>query len=255
MDVKLERFSCPWCKERFLEGTTLCPACGETVGGRCSKCGAWVWVGWEKCRICDEPWSLGLLQAARKKRQDQADEEWWAKRQMTVPIPPPPPPEPEPVPPPPPMETVPVSSGHISSGERAASRRRYGRYDWSDFTEAATQREDDRIELMEAALLASGKSGWITARMILGLTWMASLVGTISLLVWMLTSEAPSGVLWGVVGLSLLCFAGFAGQLMGDAHFCERLGITERLLQRVRTDPGERNKFLNELEKRRRGTV
>lgn len=247
MSGDLARFSCPWCKERFSDWLTECPACGQQVGGQCLKCGAWVWIGWVECRQCGEPWALGLLQAARKKRQENEDKEWWAARQKTVPEPPSPPP------PPPPEEPKPrviPNAQRLDNPWNTWSVPAKSKSEWVDvFIDSGTEREDDRIELLEAALLASGQTTWLSIRSILGLTWIVSLVAMISLLFLLLLSDATSALLWGAAGSALLCFAGFAGQAMGDAHFCKRLRITDRLLGRIRKDPGERNKFLNELKR------
>ena len=66
--------ACPSCRRAFPDGAETCLYCGRTVGGRCGKCGAWVRSDRQACPSCGEPWTLGMLQAAResRKRQERA---------------------------------------------------------------------------------------------------------------------------------------------------------------------------------------
>ena len=60
---------CPYCRRSCPSGSVECPACGRKIGGRCEKCGEWVRNDWLECPHCGEPWTLGLLQAARNRRK------------------------------------------------------------------------------------------------------------------------------------------------------------------------------------------
>ena len=64
--------ACPSCRRAFPDGAETCLYCGRTVGGRCGKCGAWVRSDRQACPSCGEPWTLGMLQAAREQRKAMA---------------------------------------------------------------------------------------------------------------------------------------------------------------------------------------